>query len=103
MKTPNVRELLAKAAEAEPPANSKSKSSWAEFFPVIEKLVDKRDFSPWAATQWLVENGAIPEANRRVCYHSYLGYARRKRGRRAKATAEDQGTIGSGFDEDAAR
>jgi hypothetical protein len=75
---PTVSELLAKADAAEAPATSKSRSSWAQFFPVMDKLVRDRKFSSWSATEWLVENGAIPSASRRVCYHSYLGYVRRR-------------------------
>jgi hypothetical protein len=74
----NVADLLAKAALADAPATSKSRSSWAQFFPVMDKLVRDRKFSAWSATEWLVEHGAIPSVSRRVCYHSYLGYVRRK-------------------------
>lgn len=75
---PTVTELLEKAAAAEAPANTKSRSSWAQFFPVIDRLVRDRKFSAWNATAWLVENKAIPAESRRVVYHSYLGYAKRK-------------------------
>jgi hypothetical protein len=76
---PTVSELLAKAAAAEAPPASRSRSSWAQLFAVIDKLVSERGYSAWKATEWLVAEKAIPEDKRRVCYHSYLGYARRKK------------------------
>jgi hypothetical protein len=82
---PAIADLLQKAEAATVPATSKSRSTWAQFFPVIDKLVAERDFTAWSATAWLVENGAFHEGNRRVCYHSYLGYAKRKA---AKATVK---------------
>ncbi len=73
-----ITELLKKAADAEAPANTKSRSSWAALFPVIDRLVRDRQFSVWNATAWLVDNAAIPNKSRRVVYHSYLGYAKRR-------------------------
>jgi len=70
----NISELL-KKAEALPPQGETS-NKWAKFAPVVQTLLDK-GYSVWTATQWLVEQGVVPESSKRTAYHSILQHRQR--------------------------
>lgn len=75
----NTADLIKAAVDAKPSAATKSR--WGHLFPVIDQLRNN-GFSSWEATRWLVEQNALPQEKRRTLYHSFLGYDRRRQGKK---------------------
>lgn len=65
----NIKKLTAKASKANPSAEEVGNKTWKHLRPIFLQLVEK-GFSYKGATEWLVDEGAIPddeESSDRAC------------------------------------
>lgn len=73
--TPITR-LLQKASEALPPQRP-SRSSWAPFYGVVDRLINN-GHNVTSAVNWLVDEKAIPEEKKANAYRALLAIHQRK-------------------------